>query len=113
MIKRTLLSLALLTGIISFGYSQAADSVKAVKDNSVHIYFIINAGDQVNAFYNDKPLQLSTAADFTNYVQANAKSMKDSWVVVTGKPKTGTYDEVIRTLNRYRFKHVMKNVPKD
>jgi len=39
--------------------------------------------------------------------------LKDSYVVVTGKPKTGTYDAVLKTLSHYKFKHVSTNISKD
>jgi hypothetical protein len=86
--------------------AQKIDSSKMARDNSPHVYFIITAGDKINAFYNDKPVQVSTIEEFNNYVQTYVKSMRDSWVTVTGKPKTGTFDEVMKTLKRNRFKHI-------
>ena len=92
------------------GFTQSRDTAKTAKDNGNHIYFIIAAGEVINAYYNDKPVEAETIADFNTYIQTNAKSLKDSWVVVTGKPKTGTFDEVLKTLSHYRFKHVTKNI---
>jgi hypothetical protein len=103
--KRSLICIAICFGIMSCCYSQQADTVKR--------YFIISAGSIINAFYNDKPLAVETIADFNDYVQKNVKSLKDSWVVVTGKPKEGTFDDVLKTLSHYRFKHVSKNITKD
>jgi hypothetical protein len=103
--KKNLLFLAFCFLGISCCYAQKTDTVKH--------YFIITAGDQINAYYNDKPLSVETISQFNDYVQANVKTLKDSWVVVTGKPKNGTFDDVIKTLNRYRFKHVSKNITKD
>jgi protoporphyrinogen oxidase len=91
-------------------FAQTKDSSRHAPDNSVHIYFIISAGETINAYYNDKPVEVETISDFNTYVQAHSKTLKDSWVVVTGKPKTGTFDEVIKTLSHYRFKHVTKNI---
>jgi hypothetical protein len=100
--KRLLISAAFCMGVINSCYCQAADSVKH--------YFIISAGTTINAYYNDKPLAVESISDFNDYIQKNAKSLKDSWVVVTGKPKEGNFDEVLKTLNRYRFKHISKNI---
>jgi hypothetical protein len=94
-------------------YSQNADTSKRIKENTVHTYFIISAGDKINAYYNDKPLSVETIDEFNDYVQKNVKVLKDSWVVVTGKPKTGTFDAVIKTLSRNKFKHVTKEISKD
>ena len=91
-------------------FAQMTDTTKHVKDYSVHPYFIISAGEVINAYYNDKPLSIETISDFTEYVQKNAKGLKDARVVVTGKPKTGTYDEVLKTLSKYRIKNVTKNI---
>ena len=82
----------------------------AQKTDTVKHYLIISAGDKINAYFNDKPLSVESVSDFNAYVQANAKSLKTSWVVVTGKPKTGTFDEVLKILNRYRIKQVSKNI---
>lgn len=94
-------------------YSQKADTIKPNKENAVHTYFIITAGIQIKAYFNDKPISAESVSDFNEYVRVNIKSLKDSWVVITGKPKYGTFDEVIKTLNRYRFKHVSKNITTD
>jgi len=109
--KQFILCLAFGVGGINICLAQHTDTTRHTIDNTVHIYFIISAGDQINAYYNDKPLEVETIAQFNDYVQANVKKLKDSWVVVTGKPKTGTFDEVLKTLNHYRFKHVSKNIP--
>jgi hypothetical protein len=90
--------------------AQTKDTSRPATDNSVHIYFIISAGETINAYYNDKPVEVETISDFNTYLQAHAKTMKDSWVVVTGKPKTGTFDEVIKALSHYKFKHITKNI---
>jgi hypothetical protein len=111
--KQFLLFLALCIGGIYNCYAQTPDTVKPIKENTVHPYFIISAGTQINAFFNDKPLSVESITQFNDYVQANIKSLKDSWVIVTGKPKQGTFDDVIKTLNRYRFKHISKNIIKD
>ena|SRR5258706_13962278 len=95
------------------GYSQKTDTAKPNKENTVHPYFIITAGIEIKAYFNDKPILVESITDFNEYVRANIKSLKDSWVVVTGKPKYGTFDDVIKTLNRYRFKHVSKNITTD
>jgi hypothetical protein len=101
--KQFLVCVAFCIGAVQVGYCQKADSVKH--------YFIISAGDIITAYYNDKPLSVETISDFNDYIQKNAKTLKDSWVVVTGKPKEGTFDDVIKTLTHYRFKHVTKNIP--
>lgn len=95
---------------INNSFAQTTDTAKHVKDYSVRPYFIISAGEVINAYYNDKPLSIETISDFTEYVQKNAKGLKDARVVVTGKPKTGTYDEVLKTLSKYRIKNVTKNI---
>ena len=94
---------------INFSYSQSHDTSKSGKIAVQH-YFIITAGEKINAYYNDKPLSAETIAEFDEYVQHNAKILKDAQVVVTGKPKTGTYDEVLKTLSHYRIKNVTKNI---
>jgi hypothetical protein len=86
------------------------DTAKQGNDYAPHVYFIITAGTEITAFFNDKPIQVSTIEDFNNYVQKNIKSLKDSWVVVTGKPKWGTFDEVMKTLKRNKFKHIAANI---
>ena len=109
--RRALICLLMYVGGINISYSQNADTLKNKKENTAHIYFIISAGDKINAFYNDKPLSVETISEFNEYIQRNAKTMKDSWVVVTGTPKSGTYDEVLKTLKRFRFKNITKNTP--
>jgi hypothetical protein len=94
---------------INHGYSQSADTAKS-KKIAVQPYFIISAGTMINAYFNDKPLSVETIAEFDDYVQHNAKILKDSKVVVTGKPKNGTFDEVLKTLSHYRIKNVTKNI---
>jgi hypothetical protein len=93
-----------------FAFAQTRDTSKSVRDNTSHPYFIISAGAVIKAYFNDKPVEVETISEFNTYVQTNVKSLKDSWVVVTGKPKTGTFDDVIKTLSHYRFKHVTKNI---
>lgn len=93
---------------ISFAQTQKTDTAK--QSNAPHVYFIITAGEEINAFFNDKPVQVTTIEDFNNYIQTHAKNLRDSWVVVTGKPKTGTFDEVIKTLKRNKFKHITTNI---
>jgi hypothetical protein len=100
--KQSLICVAICIGALNCCYGQHVDSVKH--------YFIISAGKVINAFYNDKPLEIETITDFNDYIQKNAKGIKDSWVVVTGKPKEGTFDDVLKTLSHYRFKHVSKNI---
>jgi hypothetical protein len=105
--------ISLCFGGLSIGFAQTADTSKAGRDYTVHAYFIISAGTIINAYFKDKPLAIETISDFNQYIQANVKSLKDSWVVVTGKPKIGTFDEVLKTLSHYRFKHVTKNITPD
>ncbi len=95
---------------INHCYSQSADTVKSARKIAVQPYFIISAGTVINAYFNDKPLSVETIAEFDDYVQHNAKILKDARVVVTGKPKTGTFDEVLKTLSHYRIKNVTKNI---
>ena|ERR1700690_1668686 len=97
-------------GGIHICYSQNADTTMRTKENTVHPYFIITAGIQIKAYFNDKPVEAETILEFNDYVQKNAKILKDSWVVVTGKPKVGTFDEVIKTLSRFKIKHVTKEI---
>src|SRR4051812_2822815 len=73
--------------------AQSSDTTKSAGKVVVSHYFIISAGSVINAYFNDKPLSVETIAEFENYVQHNAKILKDSKVVVTGKPKNGTFDE--------------------
>ena len=102
--------LAFCIGGIDGCLAQKADTLKTVNDNTVHTYFIISAGTVINAYFNDKPLSVETIEEFNDYVQRNAKSLKNSRVIVTGKPKTGTFDEVLKTLSRYRIKNIEKNI---
>jgi hypothetical protein len=110
LVKQWIITIALCLGGMYHCYAQSRDTVKPVKDNTVHIYFIISAGETINAYFNDKPIEAETISDFNTYVQTNLKSLKNSYVVVTGKPKTGTFDDVIKTLSHYRFKNVTKNI---
>jgi|KBSMisStandDraft_5_1062788.scaffolds.fasta_scaffold135009_3 hypothetical protein len=108
--KQIIFFLFIFLGGTTVCAAQTPDTAKPVKDNKVYHYFIINAGDKINAYYSDKPLDLETIEEFTTYVQTNAKILKDAKVVVTGKPKTGTFDEVLKVLSRYRVKNVTKNI---
>jgi hypothetical protein len=112
-INQFVICLVIGLGGINACSAQKADTAKQAKENSIHPYFIINAGTEITAFFNDKPVSVSSIEDFNNYVQVNAKNLKDAWAVVTGKPKTGTFDEVIKTLKRNRFKHISQNIIKD
>jgi hypothetical protein len=91
-------------------HAQSSDTAKPAGKVVVSHYFIISAGTVINAYFNDKPLSVETIAEFEDYVQHNAKMLKDSKVVVTGKPKNGTFDDVLKTLSRYRIKNVTKNI---
>jgi hypothetical protein len=108
--KPFIIILSLYLGILNGCYSQIPDTAKPARESTVHPYFIISAGIEIKAFYNDKPLSVETIDEFNDYVQRNVKSLKDSWVVVTGKPNYGTFNEVLKTLNRNRFKHISKNI---
>jgi hypothetical protein len=108
-----MMSFVICLGLINSCHAQKKDTAKSIKDNTIHPYFIITAGTEINAFFNDRPVLVSSISDFNDYIQTNIKSLKDSWVVVTGKPKIGTFDEVLKTLSRYRIKHVSKNIIKD
>jgi hypothetical protein len=112
-INQLIICLVICLGLINHCYAQKTDTAKLAKENNIHAYFIISAGTEIKAFFNDKPVSVSSISEFNDYVQANIKSLRDSWVVVTGKPKFGTYDEVIKTLSRNRFKHISKNIIKD
>ena len=94
----------------SFAQTSKSDTAKRSGEYAPHVYFIISAGDEITAFYHDKPIQVSKIEDFNNYIQTHIKTLKDSWVVVTGRPKTGTFDEVIKTLKRNKFKHISTNI---
>ena len=108
--KSWITCLVLYLAGMNYSFGQTKDTIKHVKDYSAHPYLIINAGETINAYYNDKPLSVESITDFAEYVQRNAKVLKDSRVVVTGKPKTGTYDEVLKTLSKYKIKNVTKNI---
>jgi hypothetical protein len=108
--KPWIIFLTLYLAGMNYSFAQTKDTIKRVNDYSAHPYFIINAGETINAYYNDKPLSVESISDFTEYVQRNAKVLKDSRVVVTGKPKTGTYDDVLKTLSKYKIKNVTKNI---
>ncbi|HEV3223773.1 MAG TPA: hypothetical protein VGZ90_12885 [Puia sp.] len=108
--KQYILFSAFFFGGIYCCFSQNSDTAKRNKENTVHTYFIISAGTQINAYFNDKPVEVETISEFNDYVQKNAKILKDSWVVVTGKPKVGTFDDVIKTLSRFKIKHVTKEI---
>ena len=95
---------------INHCYPQSSDTSKSAGKVVVQHYFIISAGTVINAYFNDKPLSVETIAEFDDYVQHNAKILKDVRVVVTGKPKNGTFDEVLKTLSHYRIKNVTKNI---
>ena len=111
--KQLIIFLAICLGGINSCFAQTTDPVKTVKDSTVHRYFIISAGTIINAFFNDKPLSIESIEDFNQYIAANIKKLKDSWVVVSGKPNEGTFNEVLKTLGHFRFKHVTKNILKD
>jgi hypothetical protein len=108
--KYWLVTIVLYMSGAYYGFSQTRDSLKVVRNNSNQPYFIISAGEVINAYFNDKPVEVETISEFNTYVQTNVKILKDSWVVVTGKPKAGTFDDVLKTLSHYRFKHVSKNI---
>ena len=73
---------------INHCYPQSADTVKSGGKVVAQHYFIISAGtgDQC-LFQLYKPLSVETIAEFDEYVQRNAKTLKDARVIVTGKPK--------------------------
>ena len=108
--KQIVIGLFFCIGLSHHSFSQKTDTAKHKIDNTLHIYFIITAGDEIKAFYNDKPVEASTVEEFNTYVQSNVKSLVNSWVIVTGKPKTGTFDEVMKTLKHNRFKHISTNI---
>ncbi|HMH34140.1 MAG TPA: hypothetical protein VK543_13980 [Puia sp.] len=109
-ITQFMICLLFCLGTIHQACAQKKDTAKVVKENALQPYFIITAGPEITAFFNDKPVAVSTVEDFNNYVQANIKSLRDSRVVVTGKPKSGTFDEVIKTLKRNRFKNISQHI---
>lgn len=101
--------LACILGL-NTGLAQTTDTSKHVTDYSAHAYFIISAGTVINAYFNDKPVEVETIEQFDDYVQKNAKTLKNARVVVTGQPKTGTFDPVLKTLSKYKIKNVSKNI---
>jgi hypothetical protein len=111
--KLYFLCLFFCMGAISNSHAQRADTSKIIKANTAQSYFIINAGTTISAYFKDKPLSVESISKFNDYVQANAKILKDASVVVTGKPKTGTFDEVLKTLKRNRIKNITQNITKD
>jgi hypothetical protein len=108
--KPFLLLFTLFFAGINQCYPQAHDTSKTGGKTATQHYFIISAGTVISAYYNDKPLSVETTAEFEDYVQRNAKTLKDAQVVVTGKPKNGTFDQVLKTLSHYRIKNVTKNI---
>jgi hypothetical protein len=108
--KQFIIISALFFGGTFVCFSQISDSAKRVKENKVRAYFIITAGTQITAYYNDKPVEVETIDEFNDYVQKNAKVLKDATVVVTGKPKVGTFDSVLKTLSRFKIKNVTKEI---
>ena len=108
--KKFIIFSALFFGGTYLCFSQKTDTAKS---NKTHPYFIITAGTQINAYFNDKPVEAETIDEFNDYVQKNAKVLKDSKVIVTGKPKVGTFDDVIKTLSRFKIKNVTKEISKD
>ncbi len=111
--KQYILFLAFWMGAIGCGYAQKTDTAKGIRANAPQSYFIINAGTTISAYFKDKPLSVESISEFNDYVQVNAKVLKDASVVVTGKPKTGTFDEVLKTLKRNRIKNITQNITKD
>jgi hypothetical protein len=98
-------------GLISHAYSQKKDTARQPNNYAQHVYFIITADSEIKAFFADKPVQdVTTIEQFNTYVQTNIKSLVNSWVIVTGKPKTGTFDGVMKTLKKNRFKHISTNI---
>lgn len=108
--KTLIILFAFCFALANQGHSQTTDTSKSIKKVRVQHYFIITAGEKINAYYNDKPLSIETIAEFDEYVQHNAKVLKDAQVVISGKPKTGTFDGVLKTLSHYRIKNVTKNI---
>jgi hypothetical protein len=110
--KQFIIFFTLFLGGSYLCYSQNSDTAKGNKVSSHH-YFIITAGTQINAYFNDKPVDVETIEEFNDYVQKNAKVLKDAQVIVTGKPKVGTFDSVLKTLSRFKIKNVSKEILKD
>jgi len=110
MIKQIVICVLIGAGSLHHSYAQKADTAKQAKEYTPHVYFIITAESEIKAFFADKPLEVSTIEEFNTYVQTNIKSLRDSWVIVTGKPKTGTFDDVMKTLKKNKFKHISTNI---
>ena len=111
MIKQIVIGVLIGVGSVHHSYAQKADTAKQAKEYTPHVYFIITADSEIKAFYADKPVQdVSTIEEFNAYVQKNMKSLVNSWVIVTGKPKTGTFDDVMKTLKKNKFKHISTNI---
>jgi len=105
----------LIGGLVLIGapiqiHAQKPDTSGKAKSSTPKVYFIINAGDKISAFYHDQPVQVETIDEFNTYIQTHVKTLKDSWVIVTGKPKNGTFDEVMKTLKRNKFKNISTNI---
>ncbi|HTB25812.1 MAG TPA: hypothetical protein VK711_10585 [Puia sp.] len=111
--KQFIILLTLFLGGTFSCFSQNSDSARRANENKAQTYFIITAGTQITAYYNDKPVEVETIDEFNDYVQKNAKILKNASVVVTGKPKVGTFDSVIKTLSRFKIKNVTKEISKD
>jgi hypothetical protein len=107
--KQFIIFLTLFLGGAYLCYSQNSDTARGNKGAS-HPYFIITAGTQINAYFSDKPVDVETIEEFNDYVQKNAKVLKDARVIVTGKPKVGTFDSVLKTLSRFKIKNVTKEI---
>ena len=106
-----MICLMMSIGFTHHAYAQKSDTSAHKKDNTPHIYFIITAGTEIKAFFNDKPVQdVSTIEEFNTYVQTNLKTLVNSQVIVTGKPKSGTFDGVMKTLKHNRFKYISTNI---
>ena len=109
-IASLMICLLFCLGTIHQACAQKKDTTKVAKGSALQPYFIITAGPEITAFFNDKPINVSSVEDFNNYVQANIKSLRDSRVIITGKPKSGAFDEVMKTLKRNRFKNISQNI---
>ena len=109
--KQYIICLSLFLAASDGVYAQKTDTSK--KANPIQAYFIIHAGTTISAYFKDKPLSVESISEFNDYVQANAKTLKDAAVVVTGKPKVGTFDDVIKTLKRNRIRNITQNISKD
>jgi hypothetical protein len=109
-IKNILLLFVICFASGSCVLAQTSDKNKAAKDSTLRPYFIITAGPTILAYFQDKPLHVDTITEFNDWVQANAKMLKNARVVVTGKPKTDSFDAVLKTLSRFHIKDVSKNI---